>query len=408
MGNRPGSFQENIWTKNFSLMMVVAFLMGVANNMFVGTLPLYVMHHGGDSSLSGIVMSVFTLSALCCRHFWGRMLDKEGRKKVLVIGGIIFTLISVVYNFATTVVLIITIRLIHGIGYGAHSTASGTIVSDVIPKSRLSEGIGYYGISSTLATAVGPALGLYISENYSFAMLFNTICLLSIFSLIGSFFINYEKTIENEVPSFDNAADTPALGKMEVKAAKTGRFIEPSAVPASIVTMFVTISMSGIFSFLSAFGMARGISNIGMFFTVYACAILAARLIIGKLSRRMETTRLLLTAMLLAFLALIFLSFAPSLPFVLFSAVLYGFGMGIILPVMNSILIRQCPADKRGAANATYYSAMDIGFTLGPVVFGVILEFTGFTMVYIASAITILFSLLSYMSLVRVKLGEGS
>lgn len=390
MINNSGNIGEKIWTKNFSLMMVIAFLMGIANNMFVGALPLYVLRHGGDSSMAGAVMSVFTLSALCCRHFWGRMLDGKGRKKVLIAGGILYTLISVVYSFAFTIPMIILIRFLHGVGYGAHSTASGTIVSDLVPKSRLSEGIGYYGISSTLATAVGPALGLFISEKYSYPALFEGICLLSIISLTGSLFLNYEKKPDIQIAE-----------KRSEKPDKVRKIIEPTAIPASIVIMFVTISMSGIFSFLSAFGVEKEIENIGMFFSVYACAILTVRLLFSQLSSHIEITKLLIAAMFLSFLALVWLAFASNLSSVLFSGMLYGAGMGIIQPVMNSILVMQCPANRRGAANATYFSAIDIGYTIGPVLLGIILKFTGFSVVYMVSAIAILLSVLSYLLMVK-------
>jgi MFS family permease len=119
--------------------------------------------HDGDS---------LTISALLFRPVFGSLIDGRGRKFVLVAGALIFVAVSVVYNMADTVFLLIMLRVVNGIGFSAHTGAAGIIASDLTPKSRLAEGIGYYGISIIIGTAVGPSLGLCLSNHSGYKFLF--------------------------------------------------------------------------------------------------------------------------------------------------------------------------------------------------------------------------------------------
>ena len=121
------------------------------------TIAVYaVAEFDASTSQAGLVTGIFIIGTLFGRLFIGRFIDSIGRKRTLFIGLIFFTLTTILYfvNFGLTFLLIN--RLVHGIALGVASTATGTIVAQIIPATRRGEGIGYYSMSATLATAIGP------------------------------------------------------------------------------------------------------------------------------------------------------------------------------------------------------------------------------------------------------------
>src|SRR5699024_5008003 len=140
--------------------------------MTLPTLPLFVKELGGSDQLIGLIVGVFTFSALLLRPYAGKALDTKGRRFVYMSGIIVFVLSVGAYAFIASMFFLIVLRIIHGAGWGFSSTASGTIATDLIPPKRRGEGMGYFGMSGNIAMAIGPALGLTLVDQISFKSLF--------------------------------------------------------------------------------------------------------------------------------------------------------------------------------------------------------------------------------------------
>jgi len=181
----------------------------------------------------------------------------------------------VAYNWTSTILVLLIIRFIHGFGWGASSTASSTIASDIIPKSRLGEGMGYFGLTSTLAMAVAPALGLELLSVYGFNMVFYTSAGVVLISIFIALLIKYHKPDVLPKPEPD----------VLVKSEETG-IIERSAILPAIVIFFVTMTYGAIVSFIALYAGQKQIENIGLFFTIYAVALLISRPYFGRLTDR--------------------------------------------------------------------------------------------------------------------------
>jgi MFS family permease len=141
--------------------------------MLLPVLPVYSAKLGGADTWAGLVVGIFTFSAVIMRPIAGRLLDQKGRKGVFFYGLGVFILCTLAYNWVPSVLLLLVLRFLHGFGWGASGTATSTIASDLIPKQRFAEGMGYFGLTSTLSMAVGPALGLSIMNGYGFNTVFN-------------------------------------------------------------------------------------------------------------------------------------------------------------------------------------------------------------------------------------------
>lgn len=384
--------EGRIWNKTFILIMIVSFLMFLSMYMLLPTLPLYAQTIGGNETVAGTIVAVFTLSAVMVRPWFGNMLDRKGRKLILIIGVGIFFVSALAYNLVFSIITLLALRVVHGIGWGASTTATGTIASDVIPAVRRSEGMGYYGISATIAMSVGPALGLYLVAYRSYAVLFTGSAILAALGLAGSFFINYE------IPrKIQEGAKAPL---------RKGVILEKTAIPPALVLFFITLTYGGIVTFLPSYAADRGVENIGIFFTVYALVLLLGRPIIGKLADRYGARKFLVPGILLIAIALVLLVKASSLPIFLLVAVVYGLGFGTVQPILNALVISLSPPERRGAANATFAVAMDLGIGLGAVTLGFIAQKMGYEYMYGCSAIFALLALIMYFALLRKKLTQ--
>ncbi|SDH21380.1 MFS transporter [Desulfosporosinus hippei] len=386
------SQNEQIWSKTFFLILLVSFLMFLSMYMLLPTLPLYAQSLGGNETIAGTIVGIFTLSAVLVRPWFGNLLDYRGRKLILIIGIAIFLVSVIAYNLAFTIISLLTIRAVHGIGWGASTTATGTMASDVIPAARRAEGMGYYGIAATIAMSLGPALGLYLVKNNSYSLLFAGSAILSGLGLIGSFFINYETSPKRQAKKKDP----------RVK----GVILEKTAIPSALVLFFITLTYGGIVSFLPAYASFRGVDNIGIFFSVYALVLLLGRPIIGKLSDKYGPRRFLVPGILMLVVALVLLSMASSLSMFLLVAVVYGLGFGTVQPILNALVITLSPPERRGAANATFAVAMDLGIGLGAVILGFIAQELGYVYMYGSSVIFALLALVMYFSFLRKKLPD--
>jgi len=381
--------REPLWSKPFFLVILVNFFMFTSMYVLLPTLPVFARKIGGSDTVAGLIVGLFTLSAVLIRPWSGNLLDRKGRKIVLVAGILIFLFASISYNWAYMVWLLLVLRVIHGAGWGFTTTAAGTIASDVIPAPRRGEGMGYYGISTTIAMSIGPALGLFIVEQYSFTVLFVVSAAFAVSGLLAGLLINYQGM---------SAGDNRITGQ--------GVIIERSAVPPSLVLFFVALTYGGVVSFLPSSAAERGIANIGPFFTVYAIVLLLSRPVMGKLADRYGAGLLLVPGIALVMAALISLMTAVTLPMFLLAAVLYGLAFGAVQPVLNAVTITLAPVERRGAANATFFSAMDLGIGLGAVILGAVSQRVGYSLMYGSSSVFVFLALTVYFTVLRGKLAQ--
>jgi MFS family permease len=390
------NMKPKLWSMDYINTLIVNLIINISSMILITVLPLFTMTIGGNNFIAGLLTTLLTLSALIFRPFFGKMLDNRGRRKVLILGLSLFSLSSILLLAATNMHLLLLLRLFQGVGLSAYSTALGTIVSDIVPSQRISEGVGYFGISATISMAIGPTFGLYIYDKFGYQVTYIITFVITLSSVIFAYLINYERNRKNSIDK--NQKNMTADRKTVVLPQKNqGKsFIEKSSIRPCVVMFFIVFAISAVFSFMPIFGKARDIDNIGLFFTFYAVSMILSRLVTGKIADRYGFFKAFLPGIAITFMLFLTLIFAHSLPVVLLAAVFYGVGFGTVQPIMNAIVIKLSSPERRGAANATYYATMDIGFGLGSFVWGVVSQIVGFTAVFLGCALSIVISVLVY------------
>ena len=369
--------KEPLWTRDFILISISSLLIFTGFQMLLPVLPIFSIELGGSDVLAGMVMGIFTVSAVIMRPIAGRLLDRKGRKGIFLIG-LIVTVISVfAHNWVPTVFILLILRFIHGFGWGASSTASSTVASDVIPKSRLGEGMGFFGLTGTLGMAMGPAFGLWLLKDYDFSTVFYISAGIVLVSIIIALPIKYVKPEQALEPD------------------KKG-IIEKTALLPAIVIFFITMNYGSILSFIALYANQKEVENIGLYFMVYAAALLVSRPYFGRLTDRKGPSFAVYPGIICVTLSVVLIYYANSLTAFLIAGFIYGIGFGAIQPALLAMSVRNVSYSRRGAANATFYLGFDLGIGAGSVIWGIIAEYFGYQIIYLISIIPIIVGALVY------------
>ncbi|MFD2214468.1 MFS transporter [Metabacillus endolithicus] len=379
--------KEKIWTRDFVLICLSNFFIFLGFQMTLPTIPLFVKELGGNDQLIGVVVGIFTFSALLVRSYAGHALESKGRKFVYLTGLIIFIISAGSFGFLPTIAFLFFMRVIQGIGWGFSTTASGTIASDIIPPKRRGEGMGYYGLSGNIALAFGPSLGLSLAGMITFKQLFLICAFLGVVALILSSRIQYKQV--------EKSQQTTKKDKWD--------FYEKSALQPAMLLFFITVTFGGIASFLPLYAEQKGILGIQWYFLVFAIALMASRTFAGKIYDRKGHQAVFIPGAVFIMIAMVLLSWLPSTTILLTAAVLYGIGFGSVQPALQAWSIEKAPKNRRGMANATFFSSFDLGVGIGALLFGQIGHVFGYHTIYQTSAISVSISIILYIVLLVKK-----
>lgn len=379
---------EKIWTRDFVLICLANFSVFLGFQMTLPTLPLFVKELGGSDQSIGIIVGIFTFSALLLRPYAGKALETRGRRFVFLTGLIIFVLSLGVFGFITSIALLIFIRIIQGVGWGFSNTATGTIATDLVPKERRGEGLGYFGLSGNIALAFGPSLGLTLAGVMSFKSLYLICAACGLTAFLLSTKIRYKKV--------EAMPEKSTTVKFDI--------FEKTAVKPSVLLFLITVTFGGIASFLPLYAAEKGIAGIEGYFLVYALFLMISRTFAGQIYDKKGHEYVFLPGAVLIFTAMLLLSWLPNIWVMLFAAMLYGLGFGSVQPTLQAWAMNSASEYRRGMANATFFSFFDLGVGLGAMTFGTLASVFGYYSIYVTAAGSVMLSMILYtVLLIRAK-----
>lgn len=417
---------EKLWTRNFILIMIVSLFSGFLVNFFTNTMPVYAEEMTHTAVYAGLVTTTYTVAALATRPLVGVACEKMDSKKLIICGLILMTVSCFGYMFAATIWIILAIRIIHGIGFGIKTTASGVLVADIIPKSRFAEGIGMFGLYLPVTNAIGPAFGLYVVESGKFSTLFViagglgciAIILMMLMKDSGNASLKSKVTevrtdeaehaagcrtaneaaraaadeAASEIVKMENGASSEAVNKDAndstvnhaglVELPKTFLKFEFGVVYPSIVLALTYFGYSAIISFIALYGQSEGMKGVGLFFTIGAVALFISRYIFAKLVKKFGYHRFVVGSLVLFAVILILIPYTRNMYLLYGMSVFYGIALGIVPMAVNAQVLERCSMKRRGTATAAYTSAMDIGIGIGSITLGIIVEMTSFKIAF--------------------------
>jgi MFS family permease len=386
-GSNVQQTQPKLWTKDFIIVSSVNFFLTLIFYLLMVTIAVYAVdEYAATTSQAGLVTGIFIIGTLIGRLFIGRMIDTIGRKRMLIIGLIFFTLTTLLYFADLGITFLLFTRFLHGISLGMASTASGTIVAQIIPARRKGEGIGYFSMSTTLATAFGPFIGLFMSQHTSFQIIFLFCLILGVLNLITGFLVN--------VPPME---PTTTSTKSEEKTMKLSSFVEPKALPIALITLVISFYYSSVLSFINFYAMEVNlVEAASLFFIVYSIAVLISRPFTGRLIDLKGANYVMYPGFFLLGAGLLLLSSATNSLTLLSAGALIGLGFGNMQSCSQAIAVKLTPPYRMGLATSTFFIFLDAGLGFGPYILGFIIPLTGYSTLYVILGILSMITVILY------------
>ncbi len=419
--NRSTAQREGLWSPIFILILgctMASFLVGQGLN--AGT-SVYLERMGGSAGLAGIGALCFSVAAAIARIVSGPVVDLHGRRLVILAGALIMFAGCTGPLLANEGAVFVLWRVLQGAGFSAATTATATAAADVLPSSRMGEGIGYYGLGQAVSMSIGPALAIFLvstdpAQNFYIGC---TAC--SLLALVLGLATRYERD-PRKLPATSGYRarwEAGKVGRAAVEQTETvereqlrgwrrvlDSVFEPAALPGTIPVLLMCAAFSFNIFYMGLLGNSLHVGNPGVFYTTSAIVMIAVRLTSGRFMDSVAPIRIMgvsVAAGIACFAILLACSlgaFASLTEGVFYaSGLVFGLCMGLAIPVNQTIAVRLSPAERWGAANALFMLGLDLGNGAFSVLWGFLSESFGFAATLVA---VIAFLVLAFTVAVKV------
>ncbi len=359
--------KEKLWTRAFVLLTLVQTMDLTTFHTITPVIAKFTLQQGAALAASGLAASVFSLAAIFARPLSGMMADRLGRKPIVFASIAISALMQLGYAFVPGFYPLLALRIVHGFFYALFGTAISAMALTVIPESRSNEGMGWFGASYVVASIIGPAMGVALSDALGFTVMFLVTTAISAASLPLALLATSGME-HNPVIGSKPARRFPALNEL----------VSFKCIPLASIAMCFMCTWGMIASYIVLVGESRGVAGISLFFVANSLTLLATRPIIGKFTDRHGLRKLILPAIAIETCALLGICFAHVLWLFLAAASIKAFGSGGILPSIQAECGKLETKERASVAMSTYLLGSDIGYAVGPLVGGILLSTVGY------------------------------
>ncbi len=383
--------EEKLWNSNYIKVWLANFMIFFSFMLVTPLLPIYLSEtFAADKHVIGVVLSGYTLTALLVRPFSGFIVDSYPRKQVLLICFFLMFIFFAGYLVAGSLLLFAIVRTLHGAPFGATTVANSTVAIDVLHPSRRAEGIGYYGLSNNIATAISPSVAIYIYQlTHNFDLIFAISMAVAGIGLIINSTVKLEKR---------------ELIK-DKKVISLDRFFLLKSWSQSLTMVCFAFSYGILSTYIAIYGKEQlGItSGTGLFFLLMSLGLICSRLIGNKSLSKGKIVENASIGILISLVGY-FIFAAVNNSFGYYSAALIiGLGNGHMFPAFQTMYINLAPHTQRGTANSSLLISWDVGVGLGILIGGVVVEYFGYNASFWVSAVVNLLGVVGFIFFARKR-----
>jgi len=365
--------------RNFWALTVSNGLFFAGFHMLLPTVPLLAIDMGGSSTEVGLIAGIFVFSSVLTRLFASALIKALGFRSCLFAGLAISFASALLYLLAGSVETLLWIRLVHGAGFGIGTTFYVSLVMEFIPAGRRGEGLGYFGLATTVAMAVAPASGLWVIAAFGFAPMFLLSATCETLSLLTLLTCTIPSSLNHPVAA-TATTDAAAEG-----TSWTGAFVEKGTARTALMTVLFGVAYGSVLNFVAVYAQQMQIPFAGMFFVIATTCIFLARLLTAKVYDLKGPVWVIVPGVVVMGSGLTVLALGSSTTMFLVSAALYGAGVGMLFPALQAETLSPVPPHRRSAASATFSNALDTGLGGGSVVLGLFAGSAGLSAAYLCA-----------------------
>lgn len=371
---------EKIFTRDFFLVFGALLFSALVMYALMSTTAEYATSLGSSATVAGLVSGMYIFGGLCSRIYSGNALERIGWKKTAMIFMSIHFLSCLLYFVVDDVVLLLVVRFVHGIGFGATANAIVTIASDVLPKSRFGEAFGYFMMGTTIAVGLGPYISGFLYDYYGSNGCFLAASIFSALALIFIYFVDVSKS---------DPANHRRPIESEEKYSGIEKVFEIGAIPVSFFTALTSLGYVSILSFYRLYATEINLTQaFSWFFLIYSIVLILTRPLAGKIQDNHGDRIICVTGIIAQSIGLFLIAFIPSYLTVFICAVCMALGFGTLNSACTTIVTRDTPENRRSYAVSTFYIFCDATMGFGPALLGSFVSASaGYAPVYFISSI---------------------
>lgn len=367
----PTPLREPLLTARFLRLWSFAFFTFFTLFQLLPVIPFRILELGGTKAQAGLFLAMYTYACAFSAPVTGAIADHIGRRRLLRLAASTFLVFSVLYGIIEHLPLLLAAAVVHGVAWSAILSSSSAILIEIVPETRRTEGLAYYGTASTLAVAVAPLVGLLLYR-VGWGVLTAELALTSLVMVALSLFVR----------AGTQRSDRPFP--------RVTQIVDWRVVVLALSLFAISFSYGGITSYVAMLSMERRIDPPSLFFTVFALAILTTRFVTGPLGDRIGPKRLFYPSVAVIPPALALLAFADSRADVIVSAAIFGAGFGGAYPAFANFVLGRTDPARRGATFGSIVWAFDTGIGTGSLTLGWLIQHRGFALSFlVASAVSL-------------------
>ena len=359
-----------ILSRDFILSFFAQFAFSSVFCILIPAIPIYLLRSGSKEGEIGFLVGILSVSSLILRPFVGKALLSVPERKFMTAGALLYSLSCLAYLIAPPFWPLLIVRVLQGLGLALFSTASFTLLANIIPAANRGRLISLFYLSNNLSFALGPYLGMLLINRFDFPVLFLVCTGLSLCSVYLAL-----KLRKGEIIPLEN------------ESLKVYSFLSREALPPSIIAFMLNIIWGTICAFFPLYALNHGVSNPGTFFVFLAITLMLGRLLGGRILDLYERRKVIKPCLALIVVGITIMPFANTLPVFIFIAIILGTGWAFLYPSLTMHVIERAGL-SRGPAMGTFTALADLGAGLGPMIMGFILQRTSYPIMYACLTLT--------------------
>lgn len=374
---------EKIFTKSFFLIFGALLFTALVMYALMSTVTEYATAMGSSATIAGLVSGIYVFGGLCSRIYSGDALQRIGWRKIALVFMSIHFLACLLYFIVDNVTLLIIVRFVHGIGFGASANAIVTVASAILPKKRFSEAFGYFMLGTTIAVGLGPFIGGFLYDTVGSHGCFIAAGVFSALALIFMVLIDIDKY------------DTKGKAAEDKEYSGLEKVIEFGAVPVSFFTALTSLGYVSILSFYRLYAVEVNLTAVfSWFFIIYSVCLVLTRPLAGRIQDNGGDRIVCVVGIIAQSIGLMLIALVPSNITVIICAICAALGFGTLNSACTAIITRRTHEHRRSYALSTFFIFCDATIGFGPALLGCFVSAsTGYAPLYFISSIITLFAL---------------
>ena len=355
---------QKILTRDFVLNFLAQFAFSFVSFILIPTIPIYLSRFEAKAGEIGFLVGILSVSSLIPRPFIGRALLRIPERKFMIAGAVLYVLSSVAYLLAPPFWPFLIVRVLQGVGLAFFSTASVALIANITSKNRRGQIISYYFLSFNFAFALAPYFGMLLINQFSFTVLFLVCTALSLCTLFITLKLRETHGVPVENVSIQNQA-----------------FFSREVLPSAIMAFLLNVIWGALGAFFPLYALRHGVSNPGIFFAFVAITLILGRSLGGRILDMVEREKVIIPCIILVIISVVILTFSTTLPMFILVAIIFGTGWAFLYPSLVVYAVENS-GSARGPAMGTFTALADLGAGIGPMIMGLILEWTNYSMMF--------------------------